>query len=74
MKTATGPYHVEQVQSPTGPRWRLRGPGLDGTKTYPWDEFREKLGQMADLMNFAWRQCEARQGRSDRSNAGKAAR
>ena len=62
MTPASGPYHVERIEAPGGPRWRLSGPGLDGTtKTYPWDEVRDKLAQMAELMNFAWRQCEGRQ-------------
>jgi hypothetical protein len=53
---AAGPYRVERVETADGPRWRLTGPGLGGTKAYPWEEFREKLREMADLMNFAWRQ------------------
>ena len=51
-----GPYRVERVETADGPRWRLSGPGLEGTKAYPWEEFREKLNEMAELMNFAWRQ------------------
>lgn len=63
MNPASGPYHVERIEGPGGPRWRLSGPGLDGsTKAYPWDEVRDKLAQMAELMNFAWRQCEASRG------------
>lgn len=58
MNPAPGPYQVRRIDTPAGPRWGLTGPGLDGTKTYPWDEFRDKLGQMAELMNFVWRQCE----------------
>ena len=57
-----GPYRVERVETADGPRWRLTGPGLAGTKAYPWDEFREKLGEMADLMNFAWRQAKGPDG------------
>ena len=53
---AAGPYRVERVETADGPRWRLIGPGLTGTKAYPWEEFREKLNEMAELMNFAWRQ------------------
>jgi hypothetical protein len=56
----TGPYRVERVDTPQGPRWRLAGPGLNETKTYPWDEFREKLHEMAELMNFAWHQASTR--------------
>ena len=56
MSAATGPYRVERVDSPQGPGWRLAGPGLEGGKAYPWEEVREKLREMAELMNFAWRQ------------------
>jgi hypothetical protein len=56
-----GPYRVERVETAGGPRWRLSGPGLVGTKAYPWEEFREKLGEMADLMNFAWHQARTRE-------------
>ena len=51
-----GPYRVERIDTPEGPRWRLSGPGLEVTKAYPWEEFREKLNEMAELMNFAWAQ------------------
>ena len=51
-----GPYRVERIDTPDGPRWRLSGPGLEATKAYPWEEFREKLHEMAELMNFAWSQ------------------
>ncbi len=61
MSIASGPYCVERVETPQGPRCRLAGPGLTGGKTYPWDEVREKLAEMAELMNFAWR--EAQQAR-----------
>jgi hypothetical protein len=54
-----GPYRVERVDTPEGPRWRLTGPGLPDTKTYPWEEFRDKLNEMAELMNFAWAQAKA---------------
>jgi hypothetical protein len=60
-----GPYRVERIETADGPRWRLSGPGLVDTKAYPWEEFREKLGQMADLMNFAWRQSRAPHGDDD---------
>ena len=50
-----GPYRVEQVNGRHGPRWRLTGPGLEGAKAYPWQEFRDKLEELAALMNFAWR-------------------
>jgi hypothetical protein len=56
--TAQGPYRVERVETTDGPRWRLSGPGLEGTKAYPWEEFREKLHEMAELMNFAWQQAQ----------------
>jgi hypothetical protein len=58
MNTPTGPYRVERDQTPQGVRWRLAGPGLDGVKSYDWDEAREKLCEMAELMNFAWRQAK----------------
>jgi hypothetical protein len=61
-EAVAGPYHVERLDTPQGPRWRLAGPGLDGSKSYPWEEIREKLTEMAALMNFAWGQCEARRG------------
>lgn len=52
-----GPYRVEQTPGPDGnPRWRLTGPGLGPTKAYPWAEVRDKLDELAALMNFAWRQ------------------
>jgi hypothetical protein len=53
-----GPYHVQRVESPDGPLWRLIGPGLEETKAYPWAEFGEKLQEMAELMNFAWTQAQ----------------
>ena len=60
----TGPYHVERVQTPEGPGWRLAGPGLGGVKAYPWEEVRDKLREMADLRNFAWRQAKAEDARA----------
>jgi hypothetical protein len=56
MSTPSGPYRVERVETPLGPRCRLAGPGLKEGKTYPWDEVCEKLREMAELMNFAWHQ------------------
>jgi len=64
MSTPTGPYRVERIETPQGPRWRLAGPGLDGVKSYEWEEAREKLREMAELMNFAWRQAELTLGQS----------
>lgn len=52
------PYRVQRVQTPDGPLWRLIGPGLEETKAYPWEEFGEKLREMAELMNFAWNQAQ----------------
>ena len=52
----TGPYRVERVETAEGPAWRLVGPGLDESKAYPWEEFGEKLAEMAHLMNFAYAQ------------------
>jgi hypothetical protein len=60
-----GPYRVERLETPEGPQWRLSGPGLEGTKSYPWEEFREKLHEMAELMNFAWHQATTRQKNAD---------
>jgi hypothetical protein len=57
--SSDGPYRVERVATADGPRWRLSGPGLEGTKAYPWEDVREKLHEMAELMNFAWRQARA---------------
>ena len=51
---------MERLETADGPRWRLVGPGLPDTKTYPWEEFRDKLNEMAELMNFAWEQAEMR--------------
>ncbi len=55
------PYRVERIQTPGGPAWRLVGPGLEDPKAYPWAEFREKLEELARVMNFAWRQSGSRQ-------------
>ena len=63
LPNAPGPYQVERIDTPDGPRWRLSGPGLEATKAYPWEEFREKLNEMAALMNFAWAQA-MREGRA----------
>ena len=54
MAEKKGPYRVERVESPKGPAWRLAGPGLEDGKAYPYDEVREKLEEIARLMNFAW--------------------
>jgi len=56
---ARGPYCVQRVETPDGPLWRLIGPGLEETKGYPWEEFGQKLEEMAELMNFAWNQAQA---------------
>jgi hypothetical protein len=53
---AGGPYRVERIDTAAGPRWRLAGPGLDVTRSYPWHEFGEKLQELAAVMNFAWAQ------------------
>jgi len=58
MTEPNGPYHVERIEGPKGPAWRLVGPGMEDQKAYPWDEVREKLDNLAKVMNFAWRQCE----------------
>ena len=58
MNTLNGPYRVERIDTPKGPRWRLAGPGLEEVKSYNWEEARNKLQEMAELMNFAWRQAE----------------
>lgn len=56
-QVATGPYHVQQTADPDGrPLWRLAGPGLGETRPYPWQEVREKLDELAAVMNFAWEQ------------------
>ena len=49
--TMTGPYRVERVETPQGACCRLAGPGLEGGKAYPWEEVREKLQEMAELMD-----------------------
>ena len=56
MIPQTGPYRVEEFRTPQGARWKLVGPGLEGNHSYPWSEFREKLADLAELMNFAWAQ------------------
>jgi hypothetical protein len=56
MSAESGPYRVEEIRTPQGSRWRLVGPGLEGNYSYPWSEFREKLADLAELMNFAWKQ------------------
>lgn len=61
----SGPYFVKRVETPNGPAWRLCGPGLDRTRAYPWDEFRDKLDDVARLMNFAWRQGAGKDGKPD---------
>jgi hypothetical protein len=53
---AAGPYQVERIVTSKGPAYRLTGPGLDQTKPYQDEEFREKLDELAKLMNFAWNQ------------------
>jgi|GEM_PF-5948698 len=54
MTPDTGPYKVERVETPQGPHWRLAGPGLPPAKAYPYEEFRDKLKEIAQLMNFAY--------------------
>ena len=58
MSKTTGPYRVERVEEPRGPAWRIVGPGMEQGKTYPWEGVREKLEGIAEVMNFAWRQCQ----------------
>ena len=62
LPSTPGPYKVERIDTAEGPRWRLSGPGLESTKAYPWEEFREKLNEMAELMNFAWAQAMRERG------------
>ena len=64
LPSTPGPYQVERIDTPQGPRWRLSGPGLEATKAYPWEEFRDKLNEMAELMNFAWAQATRGQPRA----------
>jgi hypothetical protein len=56
MKPAPGPYRVEQFDGPAGPRWRLTGPGLADAKGHPHPEVRERLEDLAAVMNFAWQE------------------
>ena len=56
MTPPTGPYRVERVETPQGPHWRLAGPGLPASRAYPWEEYRDKLAEIAQLMNFAFEQ------------------
>ncbi len=60
----TGPYRVEQLDTEAGPTWRLSGPGLQDAKAYPYGEFRDKLAELAQVMNFAWHQCRLEAARS----------
>ena len=70
MSTPTGPYRVEREQTAHGPRWRLAGPGLTDVKSYEWEEAREKLREMAELMNFAWRQAQSASAANTSDEAG----
>ena len=68
-----GPYRVEQLDADSGPAWRLSGPGLQDAKAYPYGEFRDKLAELAQVMNFAWHQClleTARSGGGTRDGGG----
>ncbi|HSI34504.1 MAG: hypothetical protein ACAI43_06460 [Phycisphaerae bacterium] len=56
MTPTPGPYFVERVETPQGPHWRLAGPGLPPSKVYAGEEFRDKLAEIAHLMNFAYDQ------------------
>ncbi|HYE19963.1 MAG TPA: hypothetical protein VEA69_16050 [Tepidisphaeraceae bacterium] len=56
MTPTPGPYRVDRVETPQGPHWRLAGPGLPPSKAYHGDEFRDKLAEIAHLMNFAYDQ------------------
>ena len=58
MPKANGPYSVQRVEGAKGPAWRIVGPGMAEGKSYPWEGVREKLEGIAEVMNFAWRQCE----------------
>lgn len=58
------PYRVEQIDADDGPRWRLAGPGLRDARAYPYGEFRDKLAELARVMNFAWHQCRLEAARS----------
>jgi hypothetical protein len=62
----SGPYRVDCIATSEGRRWRLSGPGLEATKAYPWEEVGEKLNEMAELMNFAWRQAQIHPAPPDR--------
>ena len=59
-----GPYRVEQLDAEAGPTWRLSGPSLRDAKAYPYGEFRDKLAELAQVMNFAWHQCRLEANRS----------
>ncbi|MDB5296829.1 MAG: hypothetical protein JWO31_2812 [Phycisphaerales bacterium] len=61
-----GPYRVEKLDTADGPAWRLAGPGLHDAKAYPHPEFRDKLGELARVMNFAWRQAGGAAGSDER--------
>ena len=70
----TGPYRVEQLDTDAGPTWRLSGPGLRDAKAYPYGEFRDKLAELAQVMNFAWHQCRLEAAQStDGAGAGREA-
>jgi len=51
----SGPYRVERIETPAGPRVRLIGPGLSGALVMDL-ACAERLEQLAAIANFAWGQ------------------
>jgi len=66
-------YKVNKtVDSPSG-GYRLEGPGLHMERVYHGDEVRERLENLADLMNFAFeqgRRIVENRGQSDQTLSG----
>ena len=49
-------YKVSRIQAPWGDGYRLDGPGLQMDRPFRSEESRERLEDIANLMNFAFEQ------------------
>lgn len=58
---AKPPYHVDRLDTEPA-AYRLAGPGIT-SKTWNGEDQRERLEEMAELMNFVWEQCELAKAR-----------
>jgi hypothetical protein len=47
-------YKVRKLERSRGDGYRLEGPGLEGERIFRSEESRERLQDIADLMNFAF--------------------